>query len=171
MIGFPPDARRQATNTERTMSKELVEEYARRIEPILPVAKKAYGARNQSGPNHDASREYTRLLSEFQSRGGSLPMLAKRIGVAYAGVRRRVVMRDVSVSKVKPLVRITDKASVEAAAQRVRVAKDQGVDQYHDQLAQEYRTGVSLSNLARELGLSGAAPLYYGVQRSLQRNG
>ena len=153
------------------MSKELVEEYALKIEPILPVAKKAYGARNQDSPNHDASREYTRLLSEFQSRGGSLPMLAKRIGVAYAGVRRRVVMRDVSVSKVKPRVRITDRDSVVAATKRIQEAKNKGVDQYHDQLAEEYRKGVSLSNIAKELGLSGAAPLYYGVQRSLQRNG
>lgn len=152
--------------------EELIEEYARLIEPILPMAKRAYGARDQVTPAHDASREYTRLLLEFQGRGGSLPKLAKRLGVAYAGLRRRVVMSGTSVSTQRPASRVPGWAqNVEAAAERVRAAKSSGVARYHDQLAAEYRSGISLSNLARQLGLSSAAPLYYGVQRSMQRNG
>jgi hypothetical protein len=151
------------------MSQELVEKYAQLIEPILPTAKKAYGSRGQDTPEHDASREYTRLLTEFYSKGGSLPLLAKRLHVAYAGVRRRVVMNDISVSLIKPKIRVKDQ-DVRSAALRVNRAKSENVDSYHDQLAQEYRAGISLSNLAKELGLSSAAPLYYGVQRSLQRN-
>jgi hypothetical protein len=153
---------------ERTMSKELVEEYALLIEPLLPLAKKAYGSRSQNTPAHHASREYTRLLQEFQSKKGSLPMLAKRLSVAYAGVRRRVVMSDISVSIAKPKSRLKDQ-DITSAVRRVRFAKEQGVNQYHDQLSDEYKSGISLSNLAKELGLSSAAPLYYGVQRSLQR--
>ena len=152
------------------MSEELVEEYASKIEPILPIAKKAFGSRNQDTPAHNASREYTRLLTEFHGKGGSLPLLAKRLHVAYAGVRRRVVMNDISVSLVKPKTRIKDQ-DIRSAALRVNKAKSQDVDSYHDQLASEYKAGISLSNLAKELGLSSAAPLYYGVQRSLQRNG
>jgi hypothetical protein len=152
------------------MSRELVEEYAVKIEPILPIAKKAYGSRNQDTPAHDASREYTRLLTEFHSKGGSLPLLAKRLHVAYAGVRRRVVMDNIQVSLVKPQIRVKDQ-DVRSAALRVNKAKSQDVDSYHDQLANEYKSGISLSNLAKEMGLSSAAPLYYGVQRSLQRNG
>lgn len=152
------------------MSQELVEAYASKIEPILLSAKKAYGSRNQTTPAHDASREYTRLLTEFYAQGGSLPLLAKRLQVAYAGVRRRVVMNDVSVSTVKPKIRIKDQ-DIRSAALRVNKAKSQNVDVYHDQVAEEYKAGISLSNLAKELGLSSAAPLYYGVQRSLQRNG
>jgi hypothetical protein len=151
------------------MSQELVEKYAQLIEPILPIAKKAYGSRSQSTPAHDASREYTRLLTEFYSKGGSLPLLAKRLHVAYAGVRRRVVMNDITVSLVKPKIRVKDQ-DVRSAALRVNKAKLENVDSYHDQLAREYKAGISLSNLAKELGLSSAAPLYYGVQRSLQRN-
>jgi hypothetical protein len=150
-------------------SIELIEEYAAKIEPILPMAKKAYGARNQTSPAHDASREYTRLLKEFHARGGSLPKLAKRLDVAYAGVRRRVVMSNVVVSDIRPKTRLKDQ-DIQAAANRVRVAKNEGVDRYHDQLADEYKNGISLSNLAKELGLSSAAPLYYGVQRSMQRH-
>lgn len=151
------------------MSAELVEEYAQIIEPILPIAKKAYGLRSQTTPAHEASREYTRLLTEFHSKGGSLPLLAKKLNVAYAGVRRRVVMKDISVSAIKPKIRVKDQ-NVESAAQRVKIAKEKDVDTYHDQLAVEYTSGISLSNLAKELGLSSAAPLYYGVQRSLQRS-
>jgi hypothetical protein len=151
------------------MSNELVEQYAQLIQPIIGEAKKAYGARNQNSPAHQASREYTRLLVEFRSKGGSLPLLAKRLNVAYAGVRRRVVMNEISVSNIKPSKRIKGEV-VKLAADRVRSAKKQGTDQYHDQLAEEYKSGISLSNLAKELGLSSAAPLYYGVQRSLQRN-
>lgn len=146
----------------------LVEEYRDKIEPLLPLATKAYGSREQKTPAHDASREYTRLLAEYQARGGSLPQLAKALHVAYAGIRRRVVMRDVSVSSVKPRMRGKSE-DLNAAAARVRAAKAVSVDAYHDQLAAEFENGASLGGLARMLGVSSAAPLYYGVQRSLQR--
>jgi hypothetical protein len=150
------------------MSTDLISEYRTKIEPILPMAKKAYGSREQTTPAHEASREYTRLLTEFHDKGGSLPKLAKALHVAYAGMRRRVVMQDVSVSSVKPRVRAKTEDLTDSMI-RVKAAKAMGVDEYHDQLAAEYEAGVSLSMLARSMGLSSAAPLYYGVQRSLQR--
>jgi hypothetical protein len=150
------------------MSTDLISEYRTKIEPILPMAKKAYGSREQTTPAHEASREYTRLLTEFHGKGGSLPKLAKALHVAYAGMRRRVVMQDVSVSSVKPRVRAKTEDLTDSMI-RVKAAKAMGVDEYHDQLAAEYEAGVSLSMLARSMGLSSAAPLYYGVQRSLQR--
>lgn len=55
---------------------DLVAEYKAKIEPLFPLAKKAYGSRGQNTPAHKASREYTRLLVEFSERGGSLPELA-----------------------------------------------------------------------------------------------
>lgn len=151
------------------MNQELVNEYYEKIEPIISLAKRAYGSRDQNTPQHEASREYTRLLREFHHRGGSLPTLAKKLGVAYAGVRRRVVMSDVSVSELRPKVRVKDQ-DIKASANRIRIAKQQGVDKYHEQIADEYKQGISLSAIAKELGLSSAAPLYYGVQRSVQRS-
>ena len=148
---------------------DLLLEYAEKIRPILPLAKKAYGSRNQSSPAHEASRQYTDYLIEFKEKGGSLPQLAKTLQVAYPGLRRRVIMQDVTVASIKPKNRATHQENLDAA-DRVKMAKSVGVDQYHDQLAEEYRNGVSLSVLARELGLSSAAPLYYGVQSSLKRN-
>jgi hypothetical protein len=148
---------------------DLLLEYAEKIRPILPLAKKAYGSRNQNSPEHDASRQYTDYLIEYKEKGGSLPQLAKTLDVAYPGLRRRVIMQGVNVASIKPKNRATHQENIDAA-DRVKTAKLIGVDQYHDQLAQEYRNGVSLSVLARELGLSSAAPLYYGVQSSLKRN-
>jgi hypothetical protein len=148
---------------------DLLLEYAEKIRPILPLAKKAYGSRSQSSPEHEASRQYTDYLIEYKSKGGSLPQLAKTLNVAYPGLRRRIVMNNVAVSSIKPKTRATHQENIEAVT-RVKEAKGIGVDQYHDQLATEYRSGVSLSVLARELGLSSAAPLYYGVQSSLKRN-
>jgi hypothetical protein len=148
---------------------DLVVEYTDRIKPILPLAKKAYGSRNQLSPEHQASRKYTQLLVEFQNKGGSLPKLADSLNVAYPGIRRRIVMQNVDVSSIKSKTRATHQQNSEAV-ERVKKAKEIGIDQYHDQLAEEYKIGVSMSFLARELGLSSAAPLYYGVQSSMKRN-
>lgn len=150
---------------------ELVEEYKSKIEPILPAAKRANGSRNKATPEHDASRLYTQLLIEFRDRGGSLPRLADALGVAYSGIRRRVVMSSVSVGQIKPVKRtVVTPEDIQDAVQRVRQARSEGISEYHDQLALEFKNGIPLAPLARALGLSGAAPLYYGVQRSIQRN-
>ena len=151
-------------------SQDLVKEYAEKIQPLLSLAQKAYGARTRASAEHDASREYTNLLAEFQEKGGSLPLLARELSVAYTGVRRRVAMRGISATAVKPSVTLKTAEEVEAASERVFQAKLIGTDAYHDQLYKEYRSGVAISVLARTMGLSSAAPLYYGVQRSIQRN-
>jgi hypothetical protein len=150
---------------------ELTEEYKTKIEPILPAAKRANGSRKKATPEHEASRQYTKLLVEFHDKGGSLPRLADALGVAYSGVRRRVVMSNVSVENLKPLHKtVQTKEDLADAVQRVKQARSEGMREYHDQLAVEYMNGIPLAVLARLLGLSGAAPLYYGVQRSIQRN-
>jgi hypothetical protein len=79
-------------------------------------------------------------------------------------------MRNVDVSSVRPKPRGSMEGVQEAVA-RILAARSVGVDAYHDQLTIEYRAGISLAGIARELGLYSSAPLYYGVQRSLQRHG
>lgn len=150
------------------VNTNLVEEYKIQIEPLLPLAKRAYGSRTQDTPAHKASREYTRLLTEFYNRGGSLPALSQALCVAYAGVRRRVVMQDVTVSNIKPRIKPKTEG-IEDSINRIKIAKPGTVDEYHDAITFEYEAGVSLAAIARGMGLSSAAPLYYGVQRSLQR--
>jgi hypothetical protein len=156
---------------ENIMNVELLQEYKGKIEPILPSAKRANGSRSKVTPEHDASRLYTKLLIEYKDKGGSLPKLADALGVAYSGVRRRVIMDTVSVEQIKPIHKIAiSEEDIRYATQRVQQAKLEGISEYHDQLAQEYKNGIPMATLAKSLGLSGAAPLYYGVQRSIQRN-
>ena len=143
------------------MSSELVAQYKVKIEALFPLAKKAYGSRKQDTPAHKASREYTRLLVEFSSLGGNLPELAKALKVAYPGIRRRIIIEQ---------ERKADISELPAAIERIKKAKEDGGSVfYHNQLTKEYINGFSLQDLAKGLGLNSAAPLYYGVQRSLSR--
>jgi hypothetical protein len=148
-------------------NEELVKEYAEKLKPLMPMAHKAYGAKNQKTPAHLASQEYTRLLKEFHSLDGSLLDLSQELGVAYSGVRRRVFTSDLeTLGSTRP--RSAGKRlpeEVEASIERVRVAKSLGTIKYHAQLADEYMNGFSLGAIAKGLGITNAAPLYYGVQR------
>jgi hypothetical protein len=151
------------------MNEELLEQYRALIEPILPLAKKAFGSRSQNTPAHDASREYTILLIEYHSKGVSLPALAKSLNVAYPGMRRRVVMDSISLAEIKPQKK-AKKSELPSAIQRVKDAREIGAGAYHNQLAEEYKNGFSLQDIAKGLGLSSAAPLYYGAQRALKKS-
>lgn len=150
------------------MKEQLLSEYADQIRPLLPLAKKAFGARTHVTPAHQASQEYTRLLVEYHDKGGSLLALAKELEVAYAGLRRRIVTANASAPSYRGHSAATPEETA-AAVERVRLAKASGTTSYHDQLLKEYEAGVSLGKIASGLGLSGANPLYYGVHRARGR--
>jgi hypothetical protein len=149
------------------MNEEMFEYYATQMEPMLPLAKKAYGSRTTISPQHEASREYTRLLVEFYSKGGSLIQMAHRLDVTYAGIRRRILTDEIPAlpkgknSKSSP-------HEVTEAAVRVKLAHlEEGSTAYHNQIRHEYEVNkISLAKIAKELGLSSANPLYYALTRS-----
>lgn len=145
-------------------SRELTEKYALKIEPILPLAKRAYGLRGQETPEHKASTKYTELVKDYYAKGGSLVALAERLGVAYSGLRRRVF-----TSSVPPVARKTrskhDDVALSKVLSAVTKARDTSTEEYHKQLHKAYHQGVSLAKLAEGLKLSSSAPLYYAVQR------
>lgn len=151
------------------MSDALVREYSQKLERLLPLAKKAYGARTHSSPAHEASRQYTSLLKEYYEKGGSLVTMANELGVAYAGLRRRVVTADMPTLPPRKRSRLTPE-QVDGAIERIKKAKALSTEEYHDQLAKEYDNGISLAKVANGLGLSSSQPLYYGVQRSRARD-
>jgi len=153
-----------------TNNTELLEEYSEKMIELLPLARRAFGPKDQDTPNHVASREYTRLLVEFHARGGSLTDLANRLGVAYSGLRRRLFTSDIpSVRRVRLPKGTISVADVEAAAARVKIARDISTGEYHRQLHAEFTQGIPMNMLARQLGISNAAPLYYGVQSHEKR--
>ena len=137
------------------------------MKPLVSLAKKAYGPKNQSTPAHQASQEYTRLLKEFHDNGGSLLDLSQELGVAYSGLRRRVFTADLpTLHETRPAAMSKRQPEeIAAAIERVRTAKIQGTLKYHAQLAEEYANGFSLGAIAKGLGITNAGPLYYGVQR------
>ena len=72
--------------------------------------------------------------------------------------------------EIKPK-RKANKSELPAAIERVKIARQsKDVHAYHEQLAEEYKKGFSLQDIAKGLNLGSAAPLYYGVQRSLQKS-
>jgi transposase len=152
------------------MTENLIDEYAPRMAELLPLARKAYGSRDTKSPQHDASREYTKLLVEFYGRGGSLIDLASRLGVTYAGIRRRVTTFE---AQPVPSKRMRSRATPEQlteAVQRIKEAKLKSVEEYHEALRCEYEdNGISLTKIAKALGLSSSNPLYYGVSRTKLR--
>lgn len=144
------------------MSDELLERYKAKIEPLLPLAKRAYGSRGNVTPEHRASREYTRLLTEYYAKGGSLVAMADALGVVYAGLRRRVRTADLPVREARSRSRMSQ-PEVDAAVERIKAAREESLEAYHEQIAEEYDNGVSLAKVAIALGLSGSGPLYYAV--------
>lgn len=156
------------TPTKKDRQTTLVEQYTKKLEPLVDYAKRAYGSRDQDKLEHRASRKYTELLVEYYEKGGSIQMLAERLGVTYAGIRRRIVT---STNAIPPATRrkgLTEDM-VNDAIERVRAAKQKSPEKYHAAIAKEREAGIPLSAIARGLGISNAAPLYYGLQQHYLR--
>ena len=143
---------------------ELVAQYTKKIKPLVEDAKKAYGSRTQTTPVHRASRLYTSLLVEYYEKGGSISLLAESLGVTYAGMRRRITTAKTQIPAVSRRKGLTEEV-IEASLERVKAARDKGTARYHAQLAKERESGIPLAAIAKGLGISNSAPLYYGVQR------
>ena len=148
-----------------TRDPDRLERYALRMEPLLPLAKKAYGSRDTISPQHDASREYTRLLCEFYNDGeGSILDLAKRLDVQYAGMMRRINNKDVPASSGRARKKFPESV-YDAAVVDIAEAKERSTYDYHLTLHKYWVEGLSMSKIAKKMGLSSANPLYYGVNR------
>jgi hypothetical protein len=147
---------------------ELTERYAAKIEPILDLAKKAYGLRGQKTPAHKASEKYTELLKEYYGKGGSLVALSERLGVNYSGMRRRIFTSSVPPATRKPRSQ-TNEVTLNKTLERVIKARDVSTESYHRELYKAYHAGISLAAIAKGLDLSSSGPLYYAVQREEMR--
>ncbi len=152
------------------MNEEQTKEYADKLAALLPLARTAYGSRTTKSPQHDASREYTRLLIEFYSKGGSLLTMAKLLGVTYAGLRRRI-MTDQITPHSKAHSKATEQDIIDAV-NRIKAAKaSEGTAGYHEALRKEFEDNkISLTKIAKVMGLSSANPLYYAVSRAKLRS-
>lgn len=146
------------------MKDEIFEQYVEAMLPLLELAKRAFGSRDIISPQHDASREYTRLLKEFYNGKGSLLKLADRLGVNYAGLNRRVKTADLKPSSGRTRHKFTEQEYAQEVA-GIELAKTQGVETYHMALLGAYDKKMSLAKIAKDMGLSSANPLWYGVNK------
>lgn len=150
----------------KIVDMDLVGDYARRIRPLVQLAQRAYGSRSTRSLQHDASREYTRLLVEFYSKGGSLLKLAEELGVTYAGLRRRVMTAELPAEAARRTrKKYSDTEYAQAVGKLLAVQKYGSSGQYHEEIKDLYDAGYSLSRIAKLMGMSSANPLYYGVSR------
>ena len=90
--------------------------------------------------------------------------LAEELGVTYAGMRRRVVNADVPASSGRPRKRFPQEV-YDGAVAEILAAKSTNTESYHKCLEKHYDAGLSLTKIAKDMGLSSAMPLYYGVNR------
>ena len=147
-----------------TTDKALLAAYVPRMVPLLAMAKKAFGSRDTVSPQHDASREYTRLLCEFYAANGSLLSLAATLGVTYAGLKRRVNTACVTPLSGRERKKF-DIEVYEAAVVEIQEAKATDSSTYHLALKKYYDKGLSMARVATHMGLSSANPLYYGITK------
>lgn len=145
-------------------NKELTTEYAEAIKPLLPLATRAYGSRDTVSPQHDASREYTRLLCEFYAKKGSLLDMAAALGVTYAGLRRRVTTANLKPSSGRARTKFPQEV-YDAALAEIIVAKLTSTEEYHLALHKHFQAGLSMAKVSDMLGLSSANPLYFGISK------
>lgn len=134
------------------------------------LATQAFGSRATESVEHDASREYTRLLKEYSDKGGSLIKMAEALDVAYPSLRRRVMTADVAPLVRSKKSRATDQQYLKAA-EILKQAKTAGTEQYHDTIYKIYKKEISLNKLAPYVGLKSAYPLYYGLNKARMRAG
>jgi hypothetical protein len=150
----------------RTMKDELLNEYAELMTPLLPLAKKAYGSRATASPQHDASREYTRLLVEFYSKGGSLLQLAEHLSVTYAGIRRRIITAEIPAMPKGKSSKATGDMITRRAETLKAIQATGDTERYHEAIYHMYAVeNISLAKIAKAMGLSSANPLYYAVAK------
>lgn len=143
----------------------MTDNYTQQLAELLPLARRAFGSRTHDTPEHNASREYTRLLVEYYENGGSLVAMAQDLGVTYASLRRRVATFELEPRPSRTRSRATQEET-DAAIERIRAAKAASPEEYHAQLLTEYDNGVSLAKVAEGLNLSSSAPLYFGIQQA-----
>lgn len=149
------------------MTINLVEDYAEKIEPLLELAKRAYGSRSTLSPQHDASRAYTALLVEYYAKGGSLLELASKLKVTYAGLRRRIITAELPASKKRTRSKATPDDVTTTATALKALQQTGDTEEYHNAVYQAYEIeGISLGKLAKAMGLSSSNPLYYAVSKA-----
>lgn len=142
-------------------------DYAAKIKPLLPAAKKAYGSQAPDSPARVASETVNAYLLQYVQRGGQIPELARHLDgeLSLSGLRRRVRIargtdtsamegQEQVVGRVKRPRGTKDPEIVKKAVAEIQLARKQGGRAYGDAVREVYDRGVSLNAVATEMGIS-----------------
>lgn len=144
----------------RTVNTELVETTAEELRPLLPLAAKAYGTQGPNSPARQASDEVNKKLLEYVNQGGNVTHLANELEgyISLPGLRRRLrsarngqLLGTFTSSRKRGS---KDPELVQAAADEIRQARNVSPIAYGQAVRDAYQRNVSLSAVAKELGVS-----------------
>lgn len=146
----------------RIINTTLVEEYAERLRPLLPIARKAYGTQGPQSEARLASQRVNKILLDYvDEKGGNVTHLANELGtdmISLAGLRRRLrsARSGHSLGATSTSKKRGDKnpGRVAEAAERIKTAKEKGSPEYGAEVRKVYDEGVSLAAVAGKIGIS-----------------
>lgn len=159
-------------------SRAFAEDTAEKIRPLLPQAKRAYGSQPAGSPSRLASDQINVYLLNYVKHRGNVPALARELegDISLSGLRRRIRIaraldqallegENPPVGRVKRARGSKDPEEVHKAVKIVQEGREQGGRAYGEAVRQVYEDGISLTAVAKELGIT-----YYSLW-SAQRTG
>lgn len=155
----------------KTEKIDLLHKYVPQLKELKPLAEQAFGSRDTGSDAHEASRQYTTLLTEYVQEGGSLLMMAEALEVTYPALNRRVMTADLKPRTRRRRSTATPEQYAKAVASIQPLRDSHNTEAYHDALLSFYNEGLSMKQLALALGLKAEYPLYYGLDRARRRAG
>lgn len=136
----------------------LAEEYANKLRPLIPQARRAFGQQKQGSPARAASDRVNVLIREYDQLGGNITQLAEHLEghISLPGLRRRLRMARAGVQLgVNDTPRFRgdrDPERVKEAVERIRQAENP--TEYGHLIREAHQSGIALAAIAQELGLS-----------------
>jgi hypothetical protein len=141
----------------RTVNTELVEEYADELRDLLPLARRAVGTQKPDSPARKASDRVNELILEYaDEKNGNVTHLANALEgeISLPGLRRRL-----RAARGKPMPSSgkrgsKDPALVKAAAEKISLARGESPEAYRDAVRAAKASGVNLTAVAEQVGVS-----------------
>ncbi len=149
---------------ELDISPEVI---ADKIRPLLADAKRAYGSQPPESPYRLASDEVNGYVLHYVEHGGNVPDLAKCLEghISLSGLRRRIriarAYEQAALEGTEQVVGRTkrprgkkDPELVNEAVENIEAARKQGGRVYGDAVREAYDQGISLTSIAKQMGIS-----------------
>jgi hypothetical protein len=144
----------------RTINTTLVDEYAEKLRPLLPLAARAYGTQGPTSSARQASDEVNQLLLEYvDQKGGNVTHLANALegSISLPGLRRRLRSaraRNGQLLGTKGTSRkrgSKDPEKVKKGAEIISNARHVSPTAYGEAVRDVYEMGVSLDAVGKQM--------------------